>query len=133
MAATAQERLAAAPSIYPDNAEFWEGASRGELLLAECARCGPYWYPRAHCPHCGAGRSGWLHACGRGAIYSLSVTRRAGPVPYAIAYVTLAEGITILTNIVDCDLDALAIGDPVELVFRHAEGGQAVPMFRPSR
>jgi uncharacterized OB-fold protein len=54
-------------------------------------------------------------------------------VPYAIAYVTLAEGITILTNIVDCDLDALAIGDPVELVFRHAEGGQAVPMFRPAR
>ena len=30
---------------------------------------------------------------------------RRAPVPYAIAYVTLAEGPTMMTNIVDCDLD----------------------------
>jgi len=28
-------------------------------------------------------------------------------VPYAIAYVTLEEGVTMMTNIVDCDLDAI--------------------------
>ena len=32
--------------------------------------------------------------------------RRAAE-PYAIAYVTLAEGPTMMTNIVDCDLDAM--------------------------
>ena len=42
---------------------------------------------------------------GRGTIYSYSVMRRV-PVPYAIAYVTLDEGVTMMTNIVDCDLDA---------------------------
>ena len=39
--------------------------------------------------------------------------------PYAIAYVTLAEGPTMLTNIVDCDLDELRIGQAVAVVFKH--------------
>ena len=65
-------------------------------------------------------------------IYSVSVTRRAGPIPYAIAYVTLDEGVTMLTNIVDADLDALRIGDRVKVCFKPAEGGFAVPMFAPA-
>ena len=51
--------------------------------------------------------------------------------PYAIAYVTLDEGVTMLTNIVDCDLDALRIGHAVRLVFKPTEGGETVPMFTP--
>ena len=51
--------------------------------------------------------------------------------PYAIAYVTLAEGPTMLTNIVDCDFDTLRIGLPVNIVFEETEGGPPVPMFRP--
>ena len=42
---------------------------------------------------------------GTGTIYSVSVTRRAGPIAFAIAYVTLDEGVSMLTNIVDCDLE----------------------------
>ena len=49
--------------------------------------------------------------------------------PYAIAYVTLAEGPTMMSNIVDCDLDAIRIGQRVRLVFKPAENGQPVPMF----
>ena len=52
--------------------------------------------------------------------------------PNAIAYVTLDEGVTLLTNIVDCDLDAVRIGDRVRLVFKSAEDGQPVPMFTPA-
>ena len=36
--------------------------------------------------------------------------RRGVPIPYAIAYVTREEGVTMLTNIVDCDLDAIRMG-----------------------
>jgi uncharacterized OB-fold protein len=68
---------------------------------------------------------------GRGEIYSVSVTRRAGPTPYAIAYVRLDEGITMLTNIVDCDLDSLRIGQRVRVVFKPAEDGTMIPMFAP--
>ena len=51
--------------------------------------------------------------------------------PYAIAYVTLDEGVTLMTNIVECDFDRIAIGQEVEVTFRTTEGGHALPVFRP--
>ena len=60
-----------------------------------------------------------------------SVMRRA-PVPYAIAYVTLEEGVSMMTNIVDCDLDQIRIGQAVRLVFKPSDGGPPVPMFTPA-
>ena len=58
---------------------------------------------------------------------------RRAPVPYAIAYVTLEEGPAMLTNLVDCDFDRLAIGQKVKVVFKPSEGGGApVPMFAPA-
>ena len=54
---------------------------------------------------------------------------RRAQTPYAIAYVALTEGVTMLTNIVDCDLDALRIGQQVKVVFKPTEGGPPVPMF----
>ena len=51
--------------------------------------------------------------------------------PFAIAYVTLDEGVTMMTNIVECDLDGIAIGQEVEVTFRTTEGGHALPVFRP--
>ncbi|MFM9990002.1 MAG: Zn-ribbon domain-containing OB-fold protein [Burkholderiaceae bacterium] len=64
-------------------------------------------------------------------MYSLTITRKAGPMAYALAYVTLEEGITLMSNIVDCDLDSLRIGYDVQVVFKNSPSGQAVPMFKP--
>ena len=64
-------------------------------------------------------------------IYSYSVMRR-GDNPYAIAYVTVEEGVTMLSNIVECDYDSLSIGQSVEVVFRKStDSRQSVPVFRP--
>jgi uncharacterized OB-fold protein len=52
--------------------------------------------------------------------------------PFVIAYVTLDEGVTMLTNIVDCDLEAVRIGQKVRVVYRPSEGGALVPMFTPT-
>jgi len=49
-----------------------------------------------------------------------------------IAYVKLDEGVTMLTNIVDCDLDTLRIGQRVKVCFKPAEGDAAIPMFTPA-
>jgi uncharacterized OB-fold protein len=57
---------------------------------------------------------------------------RRAPVPYALAYVTLDEGVTMMTNIVDCDLDAIRIGQSVRVVFKATEDGPPVPMFTPA-
>jgi uncharacterized OB-fold protein len=63
-------------------------------------------------------------------IYSFSVMRRV-PTPFALAYVTLAEGPTMMTNLVDCDFDTLRIGQPVQIVWKPTEGGPPVPCFTP--
>ena len=73
-----------------------------------------------------------MEAKGSGTIYSYSVLRRGVPEPYCIAYVTLEEGVSMLTNIVDCDLDAVRIGQKVKVVFKPSEGGPPVPMFTPA-
>ena len=81
---------------------------------------------------CGSPEIGFQPASGHGTIYSVSVARRADP-PYALAYVTLAEGPTMMTNIVACDLDALAIGQPVRVIFQAGPTGLPIPMFTPDR
>lgn len=118
------------PPENTDSKPFYDAASEGRFLTRKCRDCGElHWYPRPHCPFCG-GETDWVELSGRGTIYSYSVSRRAEP-PYAIAYVALAEGPTMLTNIVDCDFDALAIGQPVRLAFRPTVGARLVPCFAP--
>jgi len=127
MSATANDAFSADTALAP----YWEAAREGRLLLKRCRDCGrTHYYPRPICPFCMSDATDWVEACGAGTIYSWSVQRRATP-PYAIAFVTLTEGPTILTAIVDCDLDAIAIGQRVELTFEERDE-QPVPVFRPA-
>ncbi|MBH1964910.1 MAG: OB-fold domain-containing protein [Comamonadaceae bacterium] len=133
MATPYQDRKIAAPVVYPDNKLFWDAADEGRFLVKHCTACNqPHWYPRPLCPFCGSDKTEFRDSAGTGTIYSLSVTRKAGPIAYAIAYVTLDEGVTMMTNIVDCDLDSIRIGDKVRVVFKPSDGGPAVPMFTPT-
>ena len=111
---------------------FWDAAAEGKLMVGKCTACGKlHYYPRAICPFCFSDKTQLQQVSGSGTIYTYSVMRRA-PVPYAIAYVTLAEGPTMMTNIVDCDLDQIRIGQAVKLVFKQSDGGPPVPMFTPA-
>jgi uncharacterized OB-fold protein len=121
-----------APQLNPEIKPFFDAAAQGKLLVKRCTACGErHHYPRAICPFCGSDKTEWQDASGRGTIYSYSVMRRASP-PYALAYVTLDEGPTIMTNLVDCDFDKLRIGQKVRVVFTPTDGGPPVPMFTPA-
>ena len=127
----ASERKIPAPEVNPETRPFWDAAAEGRLLVKKCVTCGQvHFYPRAICPFCGSDKTEWVTASGRGTVYSYSVMRRV-PIPYALAYVTLEEGVTMMTNIVDGDLDAIRIGQRVTVAFKPSEGGPPVPMFRP--
>ena len=129
---TAQNRKITAPPINPETQAFWDAAGQGKLLIKKCTACGEvHFYPRNICPFCFSDQTVWQETSGQGTIYTYSVMRRA-PVPYAIAYVELAEGPRIMTNIVDCDLDAIKVGQAVRLVFKPSDGGPPVPMFTPA-
>jgi uncharacterized OB-fold protein len=129
MTAIKQERQFPVPQVRADNASFWNACKKGILLIPRCTACGEaHWYPRPLCPFC-MGNPGWEVASGLGTVYTFSITRRAGPIPYCIAYVQLKEGPLVMTNIVDCDLERVRIGTPVKVVFHQAVDGTMVPMF----
>jgi uncharacterized OB-fold protein len=126
-----QERKIQAPQPNAETAAFWQAAEEGKLMIGKCNACAKvHYYPRTICPFCFSDKAELQQASGNGTIYTYSVMRRA-PIPYAIAYVTLSEGPTMMTNIVDCDLDNIRIGQPVRLVLKPSDGGPPVPMFTP--
>lgn len=126
------ESLFPDPVVNLESEPYWQAAKEGRLWVKRCRACQRvHYYPRALCPHCFSQDTEWLEASGRGTIYAYSVMRRA-PVPYAIAYVRLDEGVTMMTQLVDCDFDQLAIDQRVEVRFRATEGGYALPVFTPS-
>ena len=128
-----QDRKIPAPTVNPENKVFFDAAAEGKLLIKKCASCGEFHhYPRALCPHCFSDRTEWHDAKGTGTIYTYSVLRRGVPVSYCIAYVTLDEGVKMMTNIVDCDLDSVRIGQAVKVTFKKSTGGVSVPMFTPA-
>lgn len=131
-AAPGGPRRIPAPRTLPESQAFWDAADAGRLLLKHCLDCGkPHHYPRDICPHCLSERTVWQEASGFGTVYSYSTMGRA-EAAYTLAFVTLDEGVTMMTNLVDCDPREIAIGQRVCVVFRQSEGGHAVPMFAPA-
>ncbi|MGH8765131.1 MAG: Zn-ribbon domain-containing OB-fold protein [Burkholderiales bacterium] len=125
-----KDRKILAPSVNPENKPYFDAAASGKLVLKFCLGCKEYHhYPRSLCPFCFSDKTEWRDAKGTGTVYTYSVLRRGAPEPYCITYVALDEGVTMLSNLVDCDLDALKIGMKVKVVFKPTEGGPPVPMF----
>jgi uncharacterized OB-fold protein len=131
---------APAPFVNPEAKPFWDGTAEGRLLLPRCDDCQTViWYPRPFCPECASLHVSWFEATGRGSIYSFTVNRRGqADLPdyrdagtYVLAYVELDVGPRVMTNIVDCDPDAVRIGQAVEVVFHDTGQGSALPRFRP--
>jgi uncharacterized OB-fold protein len=128
---------ARAPEITAETETFWRATAQGRLLLLRCDTCATViWYPRSFCPDCGGRATSWEEAAGTGTVYSFTITRRGqGPWrdagPYVMAYVELDEGPRMLTNIVDCPVEAVLIGQRVTVVFHDAGEGAALPRFRP--
>ena len=117
------------PTPNHESAPFWNAVQAGAFQIGHCASCGKHhWYPRSFCPFCFAAGATLVSASGRGTIYSYSVTRLSKR-QHVVAYITLAEGPTMLTNLVDCAPGALAVGRAVRLVWRNGDNGIPVPMF----
>ncbi|MDY6828869.1 MAG: Zn-ribbon domain-containing OB-fold protein [Pseudomonadota bacterium] len=117
------------PVVNPETKPFWDATAEGKFLLKKCNDCGEFhYYPRALCPFCFSDKTEWVESKGTGTVYTHSTMRRA-PVPFCLAYVTLDEGPTMMTHIVDCDLEQVAIGKPVKLVLKETDGDAKLPCF----
>jgi uncharacterized OB-fold protein len=138
---TNQTLPAPAPMVLPEVKIFWDATVQGRLLLPRCDACQTViWYPRPFCVECASTRVSWFEASGRGQIYSYTINRRGGANhpdfrgagEYVLAYVELEEGPRVLTNIVECDPELVAIGQAVEVVFHDTGEGSALVRFRPA-
>lgn len=129
----ASPRKTSVPEINPETLPYWEAAREGVILIKSCRSCHkPHFYPKVICPHCGGMDTEWKRAAGKGEIYSYSVMRRADP-PYVLAFVTLDEGVSMMTNIIDCDPAEVGIGLRVKVKHEVCEDGNSIPFFVPDR
>lgn len=123
----------ASPAVTSETAQFWSRVNDGQLTVPQCKSCGKFhWYPSANCPFCTSDNVELKPAKGTGTIYTYSISRRGKNDSYVIAYVTLDEGVTMMTNIINADAAKLAIGQKVRLALVESENGQRVPMFEPA-
>lgn len=124
------------PEVSGETKPFWDACGRGEFLLQRCDGCGKFQYPyRGFCCHCWAGRPKDVASTGRGTVWSYSVVRRNrsrghGTEPYIVAVVELEEGVRVVSNLMDCPIDEVAIGQPVEVYFQPLDN-LSLPLFRP--
>jgi uncharacterized OB-fold protein len=128
-----KDRVISEPAMNPGDEPYFAAAAGGKLLIKRCRTCGAvHHYPRPFCVFCWSAEVEWVESSGEGEVYTFSVTRLGGDAPYCIAYVTLDEGPVMMTNLVDCDLDQLRVGQRVGVVFRSSANGTAIPMFTPA-
>ena len=126
------------PAVDWETRAYWEGCARNELVLQRCGECGAVQHrPRAICASCLSSRIEHFAASGSGAVHTYSIIYQnqippwSGAVPYVLAYVDLAEGPRLLTNIVGCEPAEVEIGMAVDVEFVDT-GEFAVPRFRPA-
>ena len=120
------------PQGNPESAPFWEAAKQGKFMIKRCTACGgPHFFPRSICPFCFSDTTEWEEGSGEAKIYTFSLMRKSASGPFAIAFVTLKEGPSLQTNIVDCDMDKLKIGQKVKVVWKPTDGAP-LPFFTPA-
>ena len=134
------------------NAEFWNGLRNRRLRLKQCNSCA-YIVPPANrrtaqpagwlCPNCGSSDLVWSELSGRGVVetfvWYLDYLEPFAPefepfkldLPYNVAVVRLAEGPRVITNVVQCGMDGLKVGMPVEAYYWDADG-DTILRFSPS-
>jgi len=120
-----------------DDAAFWAALRAGELRIQRCAACGAFRHPpRPVCARCGTTDREWVAASGAGEVWSFTVIHPptlpafAGRTPYGAVVVRLDEGVFLVSALVDCPIEELAVGTRVEVAVREVDSDLALPLFR---
>jgi uncharacterized OB-fold protein len=121
----------------PDDAGFWAALRDGELRIQRCSACGTLRHPpRPVCASCGSTEREWIPAAGTGEVWSFTVIHPptlpafADRTPYGAVVVRLDEGVFMVSALVDCPIEELAVGTRVEVAVRKVDEDLALPLFR---
>ena len=125
------------PVANADSLPYWNAARERRLVIRKCKACGQlHFMPRYLCPACWSDQLEWVDVAGTGRVHSFTVIRRASDpafasrIPYVVALIELDEGPRMMANIVGDDALAVAIGDPVKVIFEDRGDGALIPQFQ---
>ena len=115
---------------------FWDGCRKGELRYQRCLDCQTITMnPAPACAGCFGENLGWEVSSGEGEVYSYTVVWRPQTpdfeVPYVPAIVELAEGFAVMSAIVGCEVEEVAVGMPVKAVFEPMSDEVSLVYFEP--
>jgi uncharacterized OB-fold protein len=126
------------PVVDDDSYDFWHGGAAGELVVKACTACQRLFHPPAPiCPNCFSRSIVSRVVSGRARLESYTVVRRRWvpgfEPPYVLARVVLVEqpDVHLVTNVVDCGIDALRSGMELQVTFE-PRADVFVPVFRPA-
>lgn len=128
-----------APRVTPETRAYWQAMHDGKLMLSDCESCGKLSHPpQGVCAFCWGGRLKPKFASGRGTLNSFSIIRQTadpsfkGRVPYVLAYVDLDEGVSLVSNVINCDIERVRIGMPLKAVFEQLSDDTGAVLFEPA-
>ena len=128
------------PRPSPETAVYWNACRNHQLMIQKCNACGNYqFYPRIMCTQCMSKDVEWLESSGQGEVISFTIVRRAvskayaDEAPYVVALIKLTEGPTLMSNVVECDVESVKIEMPVEVLFEDWSEEISIPKFRPMK
>jgi uncharacterized OB-fold protein len=91
--------------------------------------------PQPFCRYCRSPELEWVPSSGRGTLYSYTVIWRpqmpAFKVPYVVGIVRMDDGYDMMSNVVECDPDAVRVGMALEVTWDDSRPGVSLPVFRP--
>ena len=126
------------PALEPRTEAFWRACRAGRLAFTHCVPCHYFIHPsRPICPKCRGRQLDVQEVSGRARLHSYTVNHQrwypGQEVPYVIGLVELVEqpGLRLMTNIVHCPHERVAIGMPLRVVFENLTDDAALPLFEP--
>ena len=123
------------PRLDSDNRFFWTGGADGKLRFLRCQDCQTFIHPPLPvCRSCLSENVVPEAVPGTGVVDTFTVNHQAWypglEVPFVIARVAIdgAPGVYLTTNIINCPVDEVDVGDRVQVAFQQ-EGEIFLPLF----
>ncbi len=128
------------PMANDEAVPWWRAAAEHRLVVQRCGECSHLRLPPAPvCPQCRSAEADWQEISGKGKLYTFTVVHRPvaadQALPFVIAVIELegAQGLRMISNIVDTPPEELEIGMALEVVWEDMSPDLAVPRFRGAR
>ncbi|WP_077213288.1 Zn-ribbon domain-containing OB-fold protein [Bacillus dakarensis] len=105
---------------------YIQGLKKQLLLVQKCLHCADLqWPPREFCPSCNKSEFDWIEVQQEGEVYTYSIVYRAphpwfnSKVPYGIVIVELENGVRMIGNYFEEDVENIECGMKMKAQFEH--------------